>query len=319
VTMAALFLHALAFQPAEPWHGLRSRKSSAALHIRTSALSVVAPLTELTLDDARLQLHATVPEMAQQDAVLRLVVYAARVAIGAGIQGSALQAANMLQLATLSARSLFTSSTIGTVRNFNGLRNLVRSARRAEKAAPGMLASCVQHACMLVYYPLDCWRCCSRLLPAVVPSSPLTVQRACAALWLLWIVCTGAVSLTSLRGDRSASSEVAQRERSTLHCKLRKCTVDALIAANFMASPVLPQRTLLMVGLLGVISSWQGLRIAAQQAAPQPPCVLTLPACFSGAQWRCAAPAGAPACPPSPCHRRHEGAWGTRASVLVMR
>jgi len=252
---APLVIFALAFAPSA------MRRPVATSHApRSSALS--APMTDLSLAD--MQKVATLPQVDAPDAVLRLTVSAARVLVGFGrtdgIADTALMAAYTL-------RSLFTAHTVGAVRMAESLGRLRRTPLEIDDSEGTFLFG-VRHASMLMYYPLDFWRWWSRMLPGVVPAAPVVARRIASSLWLLWIICTAIVSVSKLR------RQATELERQTLHRRLLKLACDVPVAANFLlAQPVLP---LGVIGALGVLSSWQALRIAVQ--APAQPRTVLLPA-----------------------------------------
>ena len=231
---------------------------------RSTAL--IAPMTDLTLADMGLQ--ATLPQVDAPDAILRMTFSAARIVVGAGVTGYALQVAQLALTVAMSLRSLFTIHTVGTVRAAEQLGLALQSTPSEHEPEAGVLPR-LQSASMLCYFPLEFWRWWSRLLPRIVPAAPVALRRVTASLWLLWIACTVVASVTRLRTRQPAQ----EQERRTLRRRLLKLALDAPVAGNFLlAQPVLP---LAVIGVLGVLSSWQALQMALE--APAKPRRVRLP------------------------------------------
>lgn len=228
---------------------------------RSSAL--VAPAAEIHLED--LTLVATLPQIEAPDALLRLTVSACRAVVGAGMGGYTVQAAQCgLELAH-SMRSIFTLHSVGTVRALEGL---LRKPTAGDGNGPEKeRLSWLRNSAMLALNPLEFWRWWSRMLPRTVPVAPVAVRRVAASLWLVWILCTASLSIGKLRGPTS------DIERRTLRRRLLKLALDVPVASNFMlAAPLLP---IFVIGFLGVLSSYQMLKMAVE--APSKPRTLRLP------------------------------------------
>jgi len=229
-------------------------------------------MTELGLED--LTLVATLPQIEAPDALLRMAVSACRVVVGAGVFGYTVQAASCaLELAAHSARSIFTLHTVGTARAVEGLAVSWKGRdEQAPERQEGL--SWLQHSTMVACQPLEFWRWWSRMLPRCMPAAPAADRRIAASLWLLWILCTASVSLGKLRGGATS-----QLERRILRRRLVKLVLDVPVASNFLlAVPMLP---LFVIGGLGVLSSWQMLKMALE--APSKPRTLRLPIVASSA------------------------------------
>lgn len=236
---------------------------------RSAAL--VAPAAEIRLED--LALVATLPQIEAPDALLRMTVAACRVVLGAGVAGYAVQAAQCGFDLAQSLRSIFTLHTVGTVRSVEGLRMMLCKPSPSDGGDQGpeqqQPLSWLQHSATLFCHPLEFWRWWSRMLPRVVPAAPVAVRRVAASLWLMWILCTASMSLGKLR----RGSTLDDLERRTLRRRLLKLVLDVPVASNFMlAAPVLP---LIVLGTLGILSSYQMLRMAVE--SPAKPRTLRLP------------------------------------------
>lgn len=260
---AALFtLSCLAFAPPRA----PTRLHAAIAQPRSSAL--IAPMSDLQLED--LTLRATLPQTAAPDAMLRMTVSACRVVAGAGAAGCvAAGAEHLLELAH-STRSLTTLHTVGIARAVEGLRTMQRkpAGGEVESEPGGTRLAALQHSAMLACHPLEFYRWWSRMLRAA-PAAPAAVRRVASCLWLLWIVCTASLSVAKLMGGRQAT----QLERRTLRRRLLKLALDVPVATNYLlATPTLP---LAVVGLLGMLSSWQMLRMALED--PSKPRTIRLP------------------------------------------
>merc|ERR1719217_1729609 len=89
-----------------------------------------------------------------------------------------------------------------------------------------------------------------------------------STLWLLWITCTGGLCARQLR-----SAEPAERHVLTL--RLRKLALDVPIAVHFLlGGHLLP---LALIGALGLVSSFLGLRAALGDPANPAPVRLKVP------------------------------------------
>jgi len=256
--MAAVYVALLAFvpqrpplAPTTPAVSARLAPTGPVIAPRSGSL-IVSPMSEVTIDDMRLQ--ASLPQHASADASLRMLIMILRIIAGAGASGVALHMVQPLISGVWALRSMLTCSTIGTVRAADGLlQQLLRAPTKLTLGA-------MQHASLMFYYPLDLWRAGANLLPQAFPAAPFAVCRCGAAFWFMFISSSMVDVACQLRVETGAE------ERRVLHQRLRKLVLDAPIAITFFFC--IPTGLLLSgVGVLGLLSSLLQLALAQEKSA----------------------------------------------------
>jgi len=194
------------------------------------------------------------------DQALRSCVYSGRLIAGVTGFESVLSGADLIA----DLRMFLTASTVGTVKSAQGLATAVS----AGSVLPG-----IQHAAMVLHHPVMLGRWASRFFTGGATASSIAVsgRSVCAVLWLAFIAAFALRNLQQLR----SSSTLAERRTSQL--TLSKLALDVPLATHFMmGASLLP---LVVVGVLGSVSSLLGIRAALTDPnkAPAPRFTLPLP------------------------------------------
>lgn len=202
-----------------------------------------APMVELTQNDMPI-LQVTLPQHAVADMAMRQAIYTFRI-----LNGDVADALRDL-------RTLLTASTVGSVRSACGVGNawIQRSPLLG-----------LQQTSMLLHHSLQLSCMASRFVPGV---SSLGAVPLAMSLWLIWIATSACIWIQRLAGGGGEE----RRERRVLQLRLCKLLLDVPIAVHFLLSGSLLPLSLL--GLLGIASSWLGIRAAViDPAKPRAPTV----------------------------------------------